>query len=411
MEREKEGMKVGGEVTMKNGTGESKGQSFNQLSKEQQAYLSFNPNNQALQYRPVTYIYQEKFADWLKQGTMFTVSPYEKSDENAITTQPMASASTSQLEDGSAVLGIKNESGIKSIVMLVKDSNKHANVGINANRRKQESDKRANLISADASRLYHTSTKINHEIDKRLNQGGFHRHTNPRESLQSRLLERINTKKQKSPEQIYLEEELSIDDEDEDIKEQDEENDDFDNKTTERNGKVGKENNEDYDEENAADIEDAANNEQELLRMNQNATDDKKSIGSGKRKHKKKVNYHSKFKEDEEGDEQSKQKERKFNFKLNSKQASTVYGNKFMEFRKTFQNFNGNSNKALNFFNSNPGVGPYSGLSGGQGKANVAMATQYGSKFYDGMNKKGSFSGTGGVYGNEVTYSSMKRSS
>ena len=96
---------------------------------------------------------------------------------------------------------------------------------------------------------------------------------------------------------------------------------------------------------------------------------------------------------------------------MNSKQASTVYGNKFMEFRKTFQNFNGNSNKALNFFNSNPGVGPYSGLSGGQGKANVAMATQYGSKFYDGMNKKGSFSGTGGVYGNEVTYSSMKRSS
>jgi len=80
--------------------------------------------------------------------------------------------------------------------------------------------------------------------------------------LQSRLLERINTKKQKSPEQIYLEEELSSD-EDEDIKEQDEENDDFDNKTTERNGKanVGKENNEDYDEENAADIEDAANNE------------------------------------------------------------------------------------------------------------------------------------------------------
>jgi len=63
------------------------------------------------------------------------------------------------------------------------------------------------------------------------------------------------------------------------------------------------------------------------------------------------VNYHSKFKEDEEGDEQSKQ--RKFNFKLNSKQASTVYGNKFMEFRKTFQNFNGNSNKALNLFNSN----------------------------------------------------------
>mmetsp|Transcript_38932 Transcript_38932/g.37255 ORF Transcript_38932/g.37255 Transcript_38932/m.37255 type:complete len:155 (+) Transcript_38932:99-563(+) len=154
MEREQEGMKVEWKVAMKNGTGESKGQGFNQLSKEQQAYLSFNPNNQALQYRP---------------GTMFTVSPYEKSDENAIKSQPMASASTSQLEDGSSVLGINNESGIKQIVMVVKDNNKQANVGISANRRKQEVDKRANLISADASRLYHTSTKINHEIDKRLN--------------------------------------------------------------------------------------------------------------------------------------------------------------------------------------------------------------------------------------------------
>lgn len=44
----------------------------------------------------------------------------------------------------------------------------------------------------------------------------------------------------------------------------------------------------------------------------------------------------------------------KFHFKLNNKHggisgASTVYGgSKFMEMRKTFQNFNTHSNKALN---------------------------------------------------------------
>ena len=44
------------------------------------------------------------------------------------------------------------------------------------------------------------------------------RNSGNRESLQSRLLERIHTKKQKSPEQIYLEEELSSDEDDEESK-------------------------------------------------------------------------------------------------------------------------------------------------------------------------------------------------
>lgn len=38
----------------------------------------------------------------------------------------------------------------------------------------------------------------------------------------------------------------------------------------------------------------------------------------------------------------------KFHFKMNNKQTSTVYGSKFLDMRKTFQNFNSHSNKALN---------------------------------------------------------------
>ena len=38
-----------------------------------------------------------------------------------------------------------------------------------ANKRRWENEKRGTLISADASWLYYTSTKINNEIDKRLN--------------------------------------------------------------------------------------------------------------------------------------------------------------------------------------------------------------------------------------------------
>jgi hypothetical protein len=95
----------------------------------------------------------------------------------------------------------------------------HPNIDMLANKRKWENEKRGTLISADASRLYQTSTKINSEIDKRLGNSKEQRNSNNRESLQSRLLERINTKKQPSPNEIYLEEELSSDgEEDEDVR-------------------------------------------------------------------------------------------------------------------------------------------------------------------------------------------------
>ena len=46
-----------------------------------------------------------------------------------------------------------------------------------------ENEKRGTLISADASRLYQTSTKINNEIDKRLGSNLIQRSSNNRESL------------------------------------------------------------------------------------------------------------------------------------------------------------------------------------------------------------------------------------
>lgn len=41
---------------------------------------------------------------------------------------------------------------------------------------------------------------------------------------------------------------------------------------------------------------------------------------------------------------------KKFHFKMSgaNNQAQTVYGSKFVDFRKTFQNFNAQSNKAIN---------------------------------------------------------------
>lgn len=91
----------------------------------------------------------------------------------------------------------KGNEGIKSIAMIVGQA-KQTNLDILAKKRQWEQEKRGNLISADASWLYQTSTKINNEIDKRLsNLGGnlINRNTHNRESFQSRLLERITTKK------------------------------------------------------------------------------------------------------------------------------------------------------------------------------------------------------------------------
>lgn len=87
-----------------------------------------------------------------------------------------------------------NNDGIKSIAHVAA-KNKISNLDVLAKKRQWENSKRGALISADASRLYQTSTKINSEIDKRLNNGA-QRGNNNRESLQSRLLERITTKNQ-----------------------------------------------------------------------------------------------------------------------------------------------------------------------------------------------------------------------
>lgn len=129
---------------------------------------------------------------------------------------------------------------------------KQANLDVLVNKRKWENEKRGTLISAGASRLYQTSNKINSEIDKRLNNNeNLQKQNNNRESLQSRLLERIITKKQKSPEEIYLEEELSSEYDDETNKNIEEETEEeFENRATERQ----KQSNEDYGSE--ADIED-----------------------------------------------------------------------------------------------------------------------------------------------------------
>ena len=63
------------------------------------------------------------------------------------------------------------------------------NIDALVNKRRWEHEKRGTLISADASRLYQTSNKINSEIDRRINNGklltntGIQRNSNNRESL------------------------------------------------------------------------------------------------------------------------------------------------------------------------------------------------------------------------------------
>jgi len=80
------------------------------------------------------------------------------------------------------------------------------------------------LISADASRLYHTSNRINKEFDKKFllnNAQNSNQVIQERENLQSRLLERIsNKKRESSPREIFLEEELSSSEEEEEEKNQ-----------------------------------------------------------------------------------------------------------------------------------------------------------------------------------------------
>lgn len=75
----------------------------------------------------------------------------------------------------------RSNEGIKSIAHIAA-KNKISNLDILSKKRQWENDKRGTLISADASWLYQTSTKINSEIDKRLNNVA-QRGSNNRESL------------------------------------------------------------------------------------------------------------------------------------------------------------------------------------------------------------------------------------
>jgi len=81
----------------------------------------------------------------------------------------VSGASTgSNFEESIRKLGT-NTDGVKSIVMSQKPVLKAGNLEMVGNKRRWENQKRSALISADASRLYQTSTKINSQIDKRLN--------------------------------------------------------------------------------------------------------------------------------------------------------------------------------------------------------------------------------------------------
>lgn len=64
------------------------------------------------------------------------------------------------------IIRIKAEN--KKSVIGMQGHHRNTNIDILARKRQWEQDKRGTLISADASRLYQTSNKINNEIDKRL---------------------------------------------------------------------------------------------------------------------------------------------------------------------------------------------------------------------------------------------------
>lgn len=69
-----------------------------------------------------------------------------------------------------------------------------------------------------------------------------------------------------------------------------------------------------------------------------------------RKKAKSKKQQEARFREDEGETGKEPAENKKFHFKFGGakQQYSTVYGTKFMEFRKTFTNFNANSNKAFN---------------------------------------------------------------
>lgn len=72
-------------------------------------------------------------------------------------------------------ININNNGSVEDGIRVTAENKKsiighhrNTNIDILTRKRQWEQDKRGTLISADASRLYQTSNKINNEIDKRL---------------------------------------------------------------------------------------------------------------------------------------------------------------------------------------------------------------------------------------------------
>lgn len=105
--------------------------------------------------------------------------------------------------------------------------NKHAKLGFRPSLEKvrEVQKNRASLISADATRTYQSNTKRESKAAAR-------------DSLQSRLLERINIKKQAPQQQIYLEEEISSDEEEDTILSADEADDERESRQSSQNKKL-----------------------------------------------------------------------------------------------------------------------------------------------------------------------------
>lgn len=86
--------------------------------------------------------------------------------------------SSTGLISGQAVvnnININNNGAVEDGIRVTAENKKsiighhrNTNIDILTRKRQWEQDKRGTLISADASRLYQTSNKINNEIDKRL---------------------------------------------------------------------------------------------------------------------------------------------------------------------------------------------------------------------------------------------------
>ncbi|TNV84968.1 hypothetical protein FGO68_gene3688 [Halteria grandinella] len=345
---------------------------------------------------------------------------------------------------------------------------------IMAKMRQQEADRRGALTSADAGRLYQTSSTkfyqhqstaganaaVNGHINGAINSSALNR-----ESLQSRLLERINTKKQRgSPvaikktvdNEIYLEEEdggeangMLLDQENLETERRGKEKSKVSQQQkpqhTARRLKPAKGGNDEsqiyYDnnhitvtQENIQEEDDQnteMNDDEDNERQNQDDDpdmDDEEEYGD---------QMHAGGSDEyEQHQHQMQQMKAKFKFKIGSSNhnsnnqgstthshqfpitSSTSYGTKFIDLRKTFQNFNANSNKALQ---TAAGVGVINvpgmmgGLSGAQnptasyggssqsqqqhliipGGVNVLAAkqsfvTHYGVSFKDAFNKKSS---------------------